>query len=112
LSAATVVEVGDPRYRCDGCGNLTRFDVTTSRTTKAFHHYTVGGELEVEEATVLSHHVDEVVCRWCGHGRSIVELTDAEAGATVETGEAGDAGTGQPGTDRERKESAAQSRIS
>jgi len=47
-------------------------------------------------------------------------LTDAEAGATVETGEAGDAGnagTGQPGTDdlgtdRERKESGAQSRIS
>jgi ribosomal protein S27E len=102
-------EVGDPRYRCDGCGNLTRFDVTTSRTTKAFHHYTVGGELEVEETTVLSHHVDEVVCRWCGHGRSIVELTDAEAGATVETGEAG---SGHAGTDRERKESGAQSRIS
>jgi hypothetical protein len=23
---------------------------------------------------VLSRHVDEVVCRWCGHGRSVVEL--------------------------------------
>jgi len=103
LSAATVVNVGDPRYRCDGCGNLTRFDVTTSRTTRAFHHYTVGGELEVEEATVLSHHVDEVVCRWCGHGRSIVELTD---------GETGDAGTDGDGTDGERKESGAQSRTS
>ena len=31
-----------PRYRCDGCGNLTRFDVTISQTTKAFHHYTRG----------------------------------------------------------------------
>jgi ribosomal protein S27E len=108
-------EVGDPRYRCDGCGNLTRFDVTTSQTTKAFHHYSVGGELEVEEATVLSHHVDEVVCRWCGHGRSIVELTDGDAGPAGDgTGDArtGDAGTGVTGTGRERKESGAQSRIS
>lgn len=104
-----MVQVGEPRYRCDGCGNLTRFDVTTSQTTRAFHHYTVGGELEVEETTVLSHHVDEVVCRWCGHGRSIVELTDAEAGATGGTGEAE---ADEAGADRERKESGAQSRIS
>jgi hypothetical protein len=69
-----VVPVDQPLYRCDGCGNVTRFDVTTSQTTKAFHHYTVGGELVVEEAMVVSRHVDEVVCRWCGHGRSIVEL--------------------------------------
>ena len=25
---------------------------------------------------MLSHHVDEVVCRWCGHGRSVVEIID------------------------------------
>ena len=66
------------RYRCTACGNLTRFDVTTTRTTKAFNHYTVGGELEVEESTVLSHHVDAVECRWCGHGRNIVETTEGE----------------------------------
>ena len=83
----------EPRYRCDGCGNLTRFDVTTSQTTKAFHHYTVGGELEVEEASVLSRHVDEVVCRWCGHGRSVVEIGDADAGVGVD----GDAGVGVDG---------------
>jgi len=109
-----VVRVSDPRYRCDGCGNLTRFDVTTSQTTKAFHHYTVGGALEVEDTTVLSHHVDEVVCRWCGHGRSIVELADGEAGA-VEPGSAGGGGDeveGGTGPDRERKESGARSRIS
>jgi hypothetical protein len=57
---------------------LTRFDVTVSQQTKAFHHYTVGGEMRVEEETVLSHHVDEVSCRWCGHGRSVVELTGDE----------------------------------
>jgi hypothetical protein len=93
--------VGDPRYRCDGCGNLTRFDVTTSQTTKAFHHYSVGGELVVEDATVLSHHVDEVVCRWCGHGRSVVELAEGESGAA-----------GGTEADPEREEPGAQSRIS
>jgi hypothetical protein len=69
--------VSPARYRCDGCGNLTRFDVTISQQTKAFHHYTVGGELLVEDEQVLSHHVDEVVCRWCGHGRSVVEIDEA-----------------------------------
>ena len=68
-----------PRYRCDGCGNLTRFDVTVSERTKAFYHYTVGGdELLVEDVEVLSRHVDDVVCRWCGHGRSVVELGEDE----------------------------------
>ena len=65
-----------PRYRCDGCGNLTRFDVTTTQTTKAFHHYTVGGDLEVEDEVVLSRSVDAVICRWCGHGNSVVELDE------------------------------------
>jgi hypothetical protein len=32
----------------------------------------------VEEVTVLSRHVDEVLCRWCGHGNSVVELGDEE----------------------------------
>jgi hypothetical protein len=73
-----VVRVDDPQYRCDSCGNVTRFDVTISQTTKAFHHYTVGGELNVEEVTVLSHHVDDVVCRWCGNGNNVTELGDAE----------------------------------
>jgi hypothetical protein len=78
LGTTTVVRVTDTRYRCDGCGNLTRFDVTTSQTTKAFHHYTVGGELDVEEEVVLSRNVDTVVCRWCGHGRSVVEIGESE----------------------------------
>jgi hypothetical protein len=86
-----------PRYRCDGCGNLTRFDVTISRRTKAFHHYTVGGELRVEEETVLSHHVDDVSCRWCGHGRSVVELTEAETGGNGGAG-AADPGRQEPDT--------------
>ena len=66
--------MGPTRYRCDACGNLTRFDVTTSRRTKAFHHYSVGGELTVEDEEVLAESVEAVVCRWCGHGRSIEEI--------------------------------------
>jgi DNA-directed RNA polymerase subunit RPC12/RpoP len=66
------------RYRCTSCGNLTRFDVTTSRRTKAFHHFTVGGELTVEEEQVLAEEVEDVVCRWCGSGKG-VEVLDGEA---------------------------------
>jgi rubredoxin len=62
------------RYRCSACGNLTRFDVTTSRQTKAFHHFTVGGELTVEDEEVLSETVDDVVCRWCGSGKAVEVL--------------------------------------
>jgi hypothetical protein len=70
--------VSAARYRCNACGNLTRFDVTTTRTTRAFHHYTVGGELAVEDETVLEEHVREVSCRWCGTGRSVEELAPSE----------------------------------
>ena len=75
----TVDTVTAPRYRCDGCGNLTRFDVTISQKTKAFHHYNVGGDLVIEDEQVLARSVDEVVCRWCGHGRSVVEITGEES---------------------------------
>jgi hypothetical protein len=66
------------RYRCTACGNLTRFDVTTSRRTKAFHHFTVGGELTIEEEEVLAESVEEVTCRWCGSGKAVetVPLAD------------------------------------
>lgn len=112
VPAATVVPVGEPRYRCEGCGNLTRFDVTTSRTTKSFHHYTVGGDLEVEDTIVLAHSVDEVLCRWCGHGRSIVELGEDDTGTEADgpVGAMGSDGTAD--ADREREEPGAQSRIS
>jgi hypothetical protein len=63
------------RYRCTACGNLTRFDVVTSRRSRAFHHYTVGGELTVEDERVLEEAVEAVSCRWCGTGASVVELS-------------------------------------
>ena len=70
------------RYRCAACGNITRFDVVTDRRARAFHHFSVGGELSVEDVEVLSESVVEVSCRWCGHGRA-VEVLDAEAAAAA-----------------------------
>lgn len=64
-------------YRCAACGNLTRFDVTITRRTREFHHFTLGGERAVEDVEVLEEVVDDVVCRWCGHGRAI-EITETE----------------------------------
>ena len=65
-----------PRYRCTACGNLTRFDVTTSRRTRAFHHFSVGGDLSIEDVEVLDEAVESVSCRWCGNGASIEALGD------------------------------------
>ncbi|MHB1987914.1 MAG: hypothetical protein ACYCSF_08005 [Acidimicrobiales bacterium] len=62
------------RYRCRACGNVTRFDVVATRRTKAFHHFTVGGDLLVEEEAVLEERVDEVTCRWCGGADSVEGL--------------------------------------
>jgi hypothetical protein len=61
------------RYRCTGCGNLTRFDVVATPRTKAFHHFSVAGDLTVEDEEVLEEQVDDVSCRWCGAGRDRIE---------------------------------------
>lgn len=71
--------VADIRYRCAACGNVTRFDVTVTRTTRAFHHYSVGGDLAVENVDVLAETVDAVSCRWCGHGREVEVVAGAAA---------------------------------
>jgi hypothetical protein len=63
------------RYRCAGCGNLTRFDVVSTRRTRAFHHFSVGGDLSIEEEEVLEATVEAITCRWCGaSGASIEEI--------------------------------------
>jgi hypothetical protein len=62
------------RYRCRGCGNLTRFDVVATRRTRAFHHYSLGGDLTVEDETVLDEHIDAVECRWCGASGDAIEV--------------------------------------
>jgi hypothetical protein len=63
------------RYRCSACGNLTRFDVVATRRTRSFYHFTVGGQLQIEDEQVLESRVEEVVCRWCAaRGPSIEEV--------------------------------------
>jgi hypothetical protein len=52
-----------------------------TRRTRSFHHYTVGGDLTVEEEQVLSESVDQISCRWCGSGaavETVAEHTDSE----------------------------------
>ena len=73
------------RYRCAGCGNLTRFDVVATRRVRAFYHYTLGGELEVEDAEVVDEHLESVTCRWCGAtGDRIDEVPAADVAAAEE----------------------------
>ena len=73
------------RYRCGSCGNLTRFDVVATRRTSAFHHYSVGGELSVEEEELLEERVERVTCRWCGaSGDAIEQLSTEEAAAPAD----------------------------
>ncbi len=72
---------GTTRYRCAACGNLTRFNVVTTSRTKAFHHYSVGGDLAIEEIEVLDESVDEVSCRWCGNGNAIEVIDEATPAA-------------------------------
>ena len=70
------------RYRCASCGNLTRFDVVTTRKTRAFHHYSVGGDLTVEDVEVLEETVEDVTCRWCGNGNGVEVLEADTSGST------------------------------
>jgi hypothetical protein len=81
--------VTSTRYRCRGCGNLTRFDVVATRRTRAFHHFTVGGDLEIEDETVLEERVEAVECRWCGASGSSIETVAVDAEPA--------GGTGTPG---------------
>jgi hypothetical protein len=67
---------GATRYRCSACGNLTRFSVVTTRRTRAFHHFSVGGDLTVEDVEVLDESVEEVSCRWCGNGNGVEVIED------------------------------------
>jgi hypothetical protein len=62
------------RFRCTSCGNLTRFDVYETRRTRAYHHFTLGGDLTIDEEEILEAERDRVTCRWCGSSDAIEEL--------------------------------------
>jgi hypothetical protein len=77
----TIGRVPSTRYRCNACGNLTRFDVVASRRTRAFHHYSIGGELTLEEEEVLDERVEQVTCRWCNASGDAIERVAIEESA-------------------------------
>jgi hypothetical protein len=66
-------------YRCASCGNKTRFDVFERKRVRTFHHFTLGGEDNVEEEEILERDVEKIVCRWCGETVTIPEEEDASA---------------------------------
>lgn len=78
VAPSTTVSVVITRYRCNACGNLTRFDVVETTSVRSFHHYTVGGELSIEEPEVIAKTIESVTCRWCGHGREVEVITESE----------------------------------
>jgi hypothetical protein len=75
---STTVTIVTTRYRCTACGNLTRFDVVETTSIRSFHHFTVGGDLTIEEPEVIAKTIESVTCRWCGHGRAVEVITESE----------------------------------
>ncbi|MDQ4054718.1 MAG: hypothetical protein M3237_18765 [Actinomycetota bacterium] len=67
------------RWRCGGCGNLTRFDVTRTRRTTEYWHFDLAGDVEVEESELLTEDVERIACRWCGRADAIETVTRADA---------------------------------
>lgn len=66
------------RWRCGGCGNLTRFDVVRSRRTREFWHFDLSGEHAVEDTEVDAETLESVGCRWCGRTDAIELVPRAE----------------------------------
>ena len=77
---SVVLPQAHQRWRCGGCGNLTRFDVTRSRSTTEFWHFDLAGDHEVEQTEWREEVVESVTCRWCGRSDAIelVDRNDAE----------------------------------
>lgn len=72
------------RWRCTQCGNLTRFDVTSTRRVKEYWHLDLSGDLVVPEVVsqteVLSESIEKVVCRWCGAQDAVQTVPRPAAG--------------------------------
>ena len=67
------------RWRCGGCGNLTRFDVTRTRRTTEVWHFDLAGDHEVESVSTEQETLELVTCRWCGRSDAIELVSRAEA---------------------------------
>ncbi|HET8961903.1 hypothetical protein [Nocardioides sp.] len=76
-----VIPDAGQRWRCGGCGNKTRFDVTRTRRTTEFWHFDLAGDHRVEETVVEEESVAAVTCRWCGRADSIEVVSRADGDA-------------------------------
>jgi hypothetical protein len=79
LSRVPVLPDDHLRWRCGGCGNLTRFDVSSSRRTTEYWHFDLAGDHRVEQTEVLDETVETVRCRWCGRDDAIELIGRADA---------------------------------
>ena len=61
-------------YRCEVCGNKTRFDVYDTVERRRFEHADLGGDVTVEDEDILARTVDRIVCRWCDRSDSVIEV--------------------------------------
>lgn len=42
---------------------------------KQFHHFTLGGDLEIESEEILEQTIESVTCRWCDRSDGIERST-------------------------------------
>lgn len=70
-------------YRCTSWGNETRFDVESTTTTTAFHHFSLGTEVRIEDETVLERGVASATSTWCGHGAGVERIERHADGPSV-----------------------------
>ena len=68
------------RWRCGACGNLTRFDVVRTATTREYWHVDLAGEPRVEDTEMAAQSVESVTCRWCGRSDAIEIVERPHAG--------------------------------
>jgi len=71
------------RWRCAGCGNLTRFDVARTRSTVEYWHFDLAGDHQVEDSSTEQEDVARVTCRWCGRSDAVELVSRAEADAST-----------------------------
>lgn len=84
------------RYRCDGCGNLTRFDIEAVEHVRRFWHVDLSGAGRVETEERLDLDVRSVTCRWCGpHAHVAVVEVPAVASEQRQVDPSGSAAPGR-----------------
>jgi hypothetical protein len=53
--------------------------VVVTRRTRAFHHFSIAGELDVEDEEVLDERVEHIACRWCSASGDAIETLGSDA---------------------------------